>query len=196
MTEAVESAPNQSLAPPEVIVVDDGSFDDTRDRPSGDGSHIRFVYQSNRGLPAARDFLGSIPLGPSSAVVRRPCFSQVGLFDETLQSAEDRDMWLRLAASFPGACIEVGAWWYRQRPAQMIRNPQRIHESVVRVFHRFFAEHPEWAAEARYAWSVLYMDSGCAHLGAGDRGAGLRFLLRSAWLHPGPLGSRDLRGRR
>ena len=37
----------------------------------------------------------------TSAVVRRECFDQVGLFDPTLRSCEDWDLWLRLAQKFP-----------------------------------------------------------------------------------------------
>ncbi len=41
----------------------------------------------------------------STVMVRRECFQKVGLFDETLRSVEDRDMWLRIAAHFQIACV-------------------------------------------------------------------------------------------
>lgn len=53
--DAVESALGQSYSPLEVIVVDDGSTDDTRQRLERYGSKIRYLYQNNRGLSAARN---------------------------------------------------------------------------------------------------------------------------------------------
>jgi glycosyltransferase involved in cell wall biosynthesis len=53
--EAVDSALEQSYPAMEVIVVDDGSTDDTRQRLAAYGSRIRYVWQSNSGLSAARN---------------------------------------------------------------------------------------------------------------------------------------------
>jgi len=53
--EAVESALSQTLAPIEVIVVDDGSTDDTRQRLKCYGGRILYLFQENAGLSAARN---------------------------------------------------------------------------------------------------------------------------------------------
>ncbi len=55
VVEAVESALAQTYTPLEVIVVDDGSTDNTRERLAGYGDRIRYVYQPNQGLSAARN---------------------------------------------------------------------------------------------------------------------------------------------
>ena len=52
---AVESALRQEGADLEVIVVDDGSADDTPQVLRSFGARIRAVRQENRGLPAARN---------------------------------------------------------------------------------------------------------------------------------------------
>jgi glycosyltransferase involved in cell wall biosynthesis len=52
---AVESALSQTLAPTEVVVVDDGSTDDTRAVVEGLAGPIRYIYQENRGASAARN---------------------------------------------------------------------------------------------------------------------------------------------
>lgn len=57
IVEAIESALQQTYSPIEVIVVDDGSTDDTREKLSSfieDGS-VRYQFQTNRGLAAARN---------------------------------------------------------------------------------------------------------------------------------------------
>ena len=53
--DAVESALGQTYPDLEVIVVDDGSTDDTQRVLKRFGSRIRYVYQNNRGLSAARN---------------------------------------------------------------------------------------------------------------------------------------------
>ncbi len=52
---AVDSALAQTYSHVEVIVVDDGSKDDTRERLTHYGNRIRYVYQENQGLSAARN---------------------------------------------------------------------------------------------------------------------------------------------
>ncbi len=52
--EAVASVLAQSVRPTEVIVVDDGSTDGTRRRLATFASHIRYIYQGNAGVGAAR----------------------------------------------------------------------------------------------------------------------------------------------
>jgi glycosyltransferase involved in cell wall biosynthesis len=53
--QAVESALAQSLPPAEVIVVDDGSADDTRARVEAFAGPVRYVRQANSGVSAARN---------------------------------------------------------------------------------------------------------------------------------------------
>ena len=53
--DAVRSALGQTYRNLEVIVVDDGSTDETRQRLEPYGERIRYIYQNNRGLSAARN---------------------------------------------------------------------------------------------------------------------------------------------
>ena len=55
LKEAAESALNQDYPAKEVIVVNDGSSDGTRDVAAGFGKAIIYMEQSNRGLSAARN---------------------------------------------------------------------------------------------------------------------------------------------
>lgn len=55
VVEAVESVLAQTHAPIEVIVVDDGSTDDTRERLAPFAGRVRYIYQRNAGLCAARN---------------------------------------------------------------------------------------------------------------------------------------------
>lgn len=55
LPDAIESSLGQTYARCEVIVVDDGSTDDTRDVAKTYGDSIRYIYQENAGLSAARN---------------------------------------------------------------------------------------------------------------------------------------------
>ena len=179
---AIESVLQQSLPANEIIVVDDGSADGTgeliktfqRSIPDSlnthrkEGEFLRYIYQHNSGVSAARNsgirhavgewiaFLDSddawlpdklknqaelieqhpgfrlchtqeswirngvrvnqmkkhaksgghifqqcLPLcviSPSSVVIQRALFDDIGLFDESLPACEDYDLWLRICA--------------------------------------------------------------------------------------------------
>jgi glycosyltransferase involved in cell wall biosynthesis len=56
LPETVESILGQRFGQLEVIVVDDGSTDETRSILESYGSRLRYIYQENRGPSAARNF--------------------------------------------------------------------------------------------------------------------------------------------
>ena len=55
VSQAIDSVLAQTCAPAEVIVVDDGSTDDTAERLEPYMDRIRYVFQENRGVSAARN---------------------------------------------------------------------------------------------------------------------------------------------
>ena len=54
--ETIESVLNQSLRPEQIIVVDDGSTDNTREVVNNfNDRRIRYIYQKNQGVSVARN---------------------------------------------------------------------------------------------------------------------------------------------
>ena len=248
--DAVKSALAQTYKNMEVIVVDDGSTDDTRQRLQPYMNRIRYVHQANRGLPAARntgirhargqwvalldaddlwhcqktevqleaaakiadvaligsraaeqlplqlprnptvthlsvrEFLCSTPMGPSSVLIQRHCLESAGLFDEKMRSAEDRDMWLRLAARYPCAQVDSPCWWYRVHEGQMMRRSRVMYENYRAVLDKFFRRYPEHQELEDLAYCHLYLDACMSFGDDGQRWAAAGFLLRSWWRRP------------
>ncbi len=79
------------------------------ERVSEDGSLID-VLRRREVLPADgmifRDVLRNSALVPASAMVRREVFDSVGVFDESLRTAEDLDFHLRVARLWPIGVVE------------------------------------------------------------------------------------------
>ena len=178
--DSIRSVLEQTYTSYEIIVIDDGSSDETTSVLQQFDGRIRYVYQENRGPSAARNLgikiargeyisfldaddlwtpnklelqLSDINSHPdigmvfsdcqtftaetivktsflagksidmnmisqkpisqafmkllldnfittSSVMVRKECFEKIGLFNESLRSVEDRDLWLRISASF------------------------------------------------------------------------------------------------
>lgn len=55
LCEAIESVLRQDISGCEIIVVDDGSTDDTRERVRDFGGRVRYLHQENQGLSTARN---------------------------------------------------------------------------------------------------------------------------------------------
>ncbi|MGH7223718.1 MAG: glycosyltransferase family 2 protein [Gemmataceae bacterium] len=210
VTEAVASVLAQTYREVEVIVVDDGSTDNTRERLAPFMDRIRYIHQANQGLSAARnagiqaargrwvalldsddawhprklemqlayldthvdvallgtastfDFGTSWPdidpladrtavpvtladvvftthFAPSSVVMRKECFERVGLFDPELRSAEDRDMWIRVACHYQMARLDLPLCGYRFHGSNMVTVADRMEVNELKMLRKAFA---------------------------------------------------------
>lgn len=174
---AIGSVLDQSQGPAEVIVVDDGSNDDTAAQIASEFPSVHLLGQPHLGVSAARNhgirmatcewialldsddewlpdklaqqvamlesqpdlrachteeiwirngrrvnpmhkhakpsgwiFNHCLPLccvSPSSVILHRTVFENVGLFDESLPACEDYDMWLRVFQHYPVGLVET-----------------------------------------------------------------------------------------
>lgn len=78
----------------------------------------------------------------SSAMIRKDCFDIVGVFDRTLTSAEDLDMWLRIAVHYPFAVVKEPLTLYRQYSNSMSKNRQRMFQNLRTVVEKAFQTVP------------------------------------------------------
>ena len=174
---AIQSVINQSLQPFEVIIIDDGSNDGTKDWVKENFQDIRYIYQNNQGVSSARNkgikyaygdwiafldsddewlpnklyeqvkAIGSNPeikffhtneiwirngvrvnqmkkhkkyggyifekcldickVSPSSVLIKKEIFDDVGAFDNSLRVCEDYDLWLRITSKYPVVFLDI-----------------------------------------------------------------------------------------
>jgi tetratricopeptide (TPR) repeat protein len=104
----------------------------------------------------------------SAAVARKTALLEAGLFDETLEVAEDLDMWLRLAGGYPTAFLNTHLSWGRRHDDRLSKN-RRLHiERQLQVL----AAHYDPAFVAKSAFdrrcAALYVDLGQSYFKAHD----------------------------
>jgi glycosyltransferase involved in cell wall biosynthesis len=249
--DAIRSVLAQNVSDYEVIVVDDGSTDGTREVLRAFDDRVQYVRQNNRGVAAARnagiamargqwvcfldaddmwmpeklgrqltlavqhpsvglifadaeerdaariqkrsiletmrfgpDALRDVPLRepfrkllvenfiPTSTVmIRTACFATAGTFDEELSNAEDRDLWLRIAAHFPIACVPQILAKKRSHAANISARTELALRSRIRVWMRARSRYPALAPAALCDRLVAeaYQQLGYLRLQNGDR---------------------------
>lgn len=267
VTEAVESVLAQTYGPIEVIVVDDGSTDDTRERLAPYMDRIRYIYQPNQGLSAARNtgiraargrwiglldsddlwhpqlvetqlrYLAADPevdliattslgtlrfdgwppidettpcevqvvsgtkamvrtrFGASGVLVRRACFEAVGYFDTELRSAEDREMWIRIASRFRVVKLGRRLWWYRVHAGSMSGVAARMELNDLKALRKAFVRVGASCLLRRKVWGYAKKAAAYRYDTAGERAKAIGRVLHSmlSWPFPYPRDERNTR---
>lgn len=85
------------------------------------------------------DFVGS----GSNPLIRTQAFAEVGGFDESLSSAADWDMWLRLAARYHFVAVPSFQILYRVSVSSMSFNVKKMEEESVQVIEKAIADAPK-----------------------------------------------------
>ena len=121
-----------------------GDFVDFSRDDAADGRVItvrRFDPESAHQL---RDyFVHDGPIMPSTLVVRRSVFDDVGLFDESLLIGEDTEFCLRVAEKWR-FCHVPGAFTFKRRhPGQISARLDAVLPNAARVTQQFASRHPE-----------------------------------------------------
>lgn len=95
----------------------------------------------------------------SNALIRKQVFDEAGRFDETLTSAEDWDMFLRLAARYHFAAVSISQILYRVTDTSMSGNVIRQEREMLKVIEHAFAQEPGMSLRhlKRYTYANLYI---------------------------------------
>lgn len=240
--QAIQSVLAQTCQPHEIIVVDDGSTDKTKDVLESFQDHIHYVFQQNKGPSAARNagiqmaqgelicfldaddlwtpeklevqlafmqaypeiemvfsdheefneegivlasYLGekrkafqSFPIGigpidhafgklvienfisTPTVMLRKSCLEKTGVFDEEIRSVEDRDLWMRISAAFPIACIPRVFCKRRFHGENISRQHEQALQGRIRVLAKNWKLFPHLVPDA--VWCTQLADYYCS----------------------------------
>ncbi len=120
----------------------------------------------------------------SAVVVRKTALLGAGLFDERLDVAEDLDMWLKLAARYPTAFLNVHLSWGRRHDDRLSKN-RRLHlERQLQVLEA--RDDPALAAKTIFnrRRAQLYVELGQSHFKVNDFSAARACYKQALALNP------------
>ncbi len=251
IAQAVDSVLAQSYKDYEIVIVDDGSTDNTREVIEG-YSTVRYIAQSNRGEAGARNtgirnttgeylaFLDAddtflpamletqvallesdpdvavaysdvnlsdergqvrgrlssvIPGGKvsghvfealvrgnfltvNSVLVRRAVLKRVGLFEETIRTFPDWDLWLRIAAEYPFLYQDVPLANYRMHSQMVSQDRVRMWQGALAVRTRIITW-PAFQACSPPSRQYCYYQLGLLNCLVGDMRKGRSYLWRA-----------------
>jgi glycosyltransferase involved in cell wall biosynthesis len=80
---------------------------------------------------------------PSTALLKKSSLNIVGLFDESLKSSEDYDLWLRFCQKgMKIAFVDQPLIYYQVHPDQMTANTYRMRNTRLKVFKKIAKKRP------------------------------------------------------
>jgi glycosyltransferase involved in cell wall biosynthesis len=99
-----------------------------------------------------------------TVLVRRECFDEVGLFDETLKAVEDYDLWLRLSRKKRIAYLDRILARVRLHPDNMSKDAELMCDYEIRVMEKALNDDPGIRAHhpalIREKVCAIYFESG------------------------------------
>ena len=129
-------------------------------------SQSNFLYYCNpvcfAGDVLKELFLTNFLHNGSNPLIRQQAIATVGKFDSSLNSSEDWDYYLRLAALYPFAVVPKYQVLYRQTENNMSSNVARVKQASYTVLERAYQKHPQLQRYRRQSLSILHLY--CAEL--------------------------------
>jgi glycosyltransferase involved in cell wall biosynthesis len=134
-----------------------------------------------------RDVLIKTRFSPSAVVARKSALEAAGMFDETLRSSEDRDMWIRIGAKYPLYLHTDRLALIRRHRNSMSRNAGRMKANIQRVLDKSREAGLVSAGETLFwlrARSFMYFQTAWMYYEQGNRWEALRDLAFSCLCWP------------
>ena len=155
-------------------------------------SNVLYIDESGKNMNKLRnpkkvegyiyeDLLGGNYVGtPSTLLIKKECFNQVGLFDDLLNAENDWDMWIRIAKYYRFALIKIPLVKYRFHSNRISNNP----ELKIIMANRILVKYANVLEKRRGVHSKHYFNIGNRFYHMGKMKEGQRYLLKAISLYP------------
>lgn len=166
-------------ANPDVGLLYSDFVDFTRDDAS-DGQVVRvrrFHADTRRTL--SDYFVHDAPIVPSTTIIPRVVFDEVGVFDETLRLGEDTEMFLRIAERWPFQHVSGGLTWKRRHGGNLTRHLGALLPVNLRLTEQIIERHPELEAVAGQRLARRYARAGHDYARHGEVATAFNCLSRA-----------------
>jgi glycosyltransferase involved in cell wall biosynthesis len=124
-----------------------------------------------------------VPAGNSTVLAAKALLDGVGGFDTGLETCDDWDLWLRLAALSPLAYVDVPLAAYRIWDGQQSSNERAFLRDVVTVRSRHFPGAGPMPRNYAARWEA---EAARRHVAAGRKLPAARSYIRAAWVGAAP----------
>ena len=142
-------------------------------------SHFEFIDEASHPMPMPTKwdelglmiFDGNPPALPSTVLVKKDVFLEIGGFDVRLKHAEDWDLFVRIAERFPTHCVEQKLVKHRRHGAQIHGDSRLIDQSWPAVHEMLCAlwrDNPRKRAVLFRKTAQIYSSLGKQYLIDGD----------------------------
>ncbi len=147
------------------------------------GGQIERTWAGNlrhsEGRIASHIYMRKIELPCPTITFRRRCVDEVGCFDETMRSTEDRDLWLRIALRHEVAFVPKVLAYYRRSPGSMSTNAQRMFEAQLQFIRKHYGAKGCGLSARQISLARAYKQRAEALKEQNRPGAALRSALRA-----------------
>lgn len=101
-----------------------------------------------------------VPFG--TAIVKRQCLDELGVFNENYPMGIDWDLWLRIATRYEFYHLPEVTYLYRVWDGQMSSNYQGRYQWAIAILENFQQSHPNIVEKKYYqqAWADMYVGRG------------------------------------
>ena len=127
-------------------------------------------------------------LSVHAVLVRRTCYEQVGLFDESLSTHEDWDMWLRMSTHYRFGAVPHVLAKYRLHDRNMSSNAQQAADGAVHIVRKHFGTEEgdaiRWPEAKRRAYGGAHLRASTAYLEIGEEAKAHKHLLCAFQAYP------------
>jgi glycosyltransferase involved in cell wall biosynthesis len=129
-------------------------------------------------------YMRAVELPCPTITIRRRCIDEIGLFDETMRSTEDRDLWLRIALRYDVAFIPKALAYYRTSPGSMSSNSQRMLEAQLQFIRKHYGSKGCGLLPRQISWARAYKQRADALKAQGQPRAALISALQAVMIYP------------
>jgi GT2 family glycosyltransferase len=129
-------------------------------------------------------YMREVELPCVTVTIRRSCINEVGVFDETMRSTEDRDLWLRIALKHEVAFIPKVLAYYRTSPGSVSTNAQRMLEAQLQFIRKHYGSKGCGRLPRRISQARAYKQRADALKAQQQPWAALKSALRAVVIYP------------